>query len=95
MNELTEEEVLHIAHLARIEISHDEMESYKKELNEIMNQINRVNEVNIDTCDYIFSPTENKNEYIPDVGLEESIDIKVNAPKTSGNYIEVRRVIND
>lgn len=60
-----------------------------------MNQINRVNEVNIDTCDYIFSPTENKNEYIPDVGLEESIDIKVNAPKTSGNYIEVRRVIND
>ena len=66
MNELTEEEVLHIAHLARIEISHDEMESYKKELNEIMNQINRVNEVNIDTCDYIFSPTENKNEYIPD-----------------------------
>lgn len=95
MNELTNEQILHIAHLARIEVTDDEIESYKKELKSIMDEINKINEINIDDEDYIFSTTQNRNVYREDEGIDEVVDIKLNAPKTSGNYIEVSRCLND
>ena len=94
MNELTKEEVLHVANLARINVSEEEVEKYKKGLKQILDELNRINEVNADD-DILISPTSNNNIYREDVGIDEDVDILKNAPKKSGNYIEIKRFLND
>lgn len=94
MNELTKEEVLHVAHLARINVCDEDIEKYKVQLKQILNEIERINEVNVEE-DILISPTLNKNVYREDIGINEEFDILKNAPKKSGNYIEIKRFVND
>ena len=94
MNELTKEEVLHVANLARINVTEEEIEKYKVGLKQILDELNRINEVNADD-DILISPTSNNNVYREDVGLDENVDVLKNAPKRSGNYIEIKRFVND
>ena len=94
MNELTKDEVLHVAHLARISVSEEDIEKYKVGLKQILDEVNRINEVNVDE-DILISPTENKNIYREDECIDPEVDILKNAPKKSGNYIEIKRFVND
>lgn len=95
MNELSKEEVLHVAHLARIEVDENDIEKYAVQLKQIMDLINKINEVEIKDSDILISPTENHNLYRDDEVVNEPIDFKKNAPKTNGNYIEIERFVND
>lgn len=95
MNELTKEEVLHVAHLARIEVEENEIEKYSKQLKIIMDQIDKINEVELDTSDILITPSLNHNVYREDEPIIDRVDISKNAPKTNGNYIEVERFVND
>ena len=95
MNELTKEEVLHVADLAKIEVDEKDIIKYKVELKQIMNQIDLINKVNIDEEGILISPSNNKNIYREDVFVNEDIDILKNAPKSNGNYIEIKRFLNE
>ncbi len=95
MNELTKEEVLHVADLAKIEVDENDIIKYKVELKQIMNQIDLINKVNIDEEEILISPSENKNIYREDVFVNEDVDILKNAPKSNGNYIEIKRFLNE
>jgi aspartyl-tRNA(Asn)/glutamyl-tRNA(Gln) amidotransferase subunit C len=95
MDELTKEEVLHVAHLARIEVDEDEIEKYAHQLKRILDEINKINEVRLEETDTLITPIEIHNVYRNDEPSNEQIDIKKNAPKTNGNYIEVERFINE
>lgn len=95
MNELTKEEVLHVADLAKIEVDEKDIIKYKVELKQIMNQIDLINKVNIDEEEILISPSENKNIYREDVFVNEDVDILKNAPKSNGNYIEIKRFLNE
>ena len=94
MNELTREEVLHVAHLARIDVTEEDINKYKIQLKQILDEMNRINELDVDG-DILISPTDNKNEYREDIGINEDVDVLRNAPKKSGNYIEIKRFVND
>ena len=94
MNELTKEEVLHVANLARINVTEEEIKKYQIGLKQILDELNRINEVNADE-DILISPTLNNNVYREDVGIDENVDVLKNAPKRSGNYIEIKRFVND
>lgn len=94
MNELTEDEVLHVAHLARISVSEEDIRKYKVQLKQILNEVERINEVDVDG-DILISPTDNQNNYRDDIGIDEDVDVLKNAPKKSGNYIEIKRFVND
>lgn len=94
MNELTREEVLHVAHLARIDVTEEDINKYKIQLKQILDEINRINELDVDG-DILISPTDNKNVYRKDEGINEDVDVLRNAPKKSGNYIEIKRFVND
>ena len=94
MDELTKEEVLHVAHLARIDVTEEDINKYKIQLKQILDEINRINELDVDD-DILISPTDNKNVYREDVGINEDVDVLRNAPKKSGNYIEIKRFVND
>ena len=95
MDELTESDVLHVADLARVSVSEDEVELYKKQLNQILTELKRINEVDVESDEIMISPSANKNVYREDIPIDESVDISLNAPKTNGNYIEIKRVVND
>ena len=94
MNELTKEEVLHVAHLARINVTDEEIKKYQVGLKQILNEVNRINEVNVDD-DILISPSSNENVYRNDTPIDEEVDILKNSPKASGNYIEIKRFVND
>jgi len=95
MEELTKEEVLHVAHLARIEVDEKDIEKYGHQLKQIMDEINKINEVKLEETDTLITPIEIHNVYRNDEPTNEVIDIKNNTPKTNGNYIEVERFINE
>lgn len=94
MNELTKEEVLHVSDLAKINITDEELKSYQVGLKQILDEIDRINEIDVDG-DILISPSDNKNVYRDDIGIMEDVNVLKNAPKSSGNYIEIKRFVNE
>ena len=92
---MTNEEVLKVAHLARVYIDDNEIEMYKGQLEAIMNEINKINEVEIIDDDIIISPSSNINKYREDIPKKAKDDVLSNAPKTNGNYIQIKRFVNE
>ena len=92
---MTNEEVLKVAHLARVSIDDNEIEMYKGQLEAFMNEINKINEVEIIDDDIMISPSSNINKYREDVPKKAKDDVLSNAPKTNGNYIQIKRFVNE
>ncbi|MBQ3435467.1 MAG: Asp-tRNA(Asn)/Glu-tRNA(Gln) amidotransferase subunit GatC [Bacilli bacterium] len=94
MDKLTEEEVMHVAKLARIEISKEELEKYQVSLKKIFAEIEKIKEIEIEG-DILISPT---SSVCPLESITDSIsnpkEILANANDTSGNYIKVPVVID-
>ena len=44
-DKLTKEEVLHVAHLARIKVDDDEIEKYQVELKQLLDDVDKIKEV--------------------------------------------------
>lgn len=94
---LTQEEVLHVAKLARIKISTEEMEKYQIELKELLDDVDKIKEVEIHEEEKLIAPWNQAAVLREDVS-GEMLDPKTvlkNAPKHSGNYIEVPIVISE
>lgn len=97
MESLDREKVLHVADLGRIKINEDEIQKFGYGLKQILDEINKIDEIDAGTEEILVSPTDNKNIYRDDiVGTSISIkDALSNAPQIKGNYVEAVRVIND
>ena len=92
---IEKEQVKHIADLAKLSIKDEEMEKYQKQLTDILTEIDKIIEVEIDNKDIMISPTENKNVYSDDV-IETHIsksDALLNAKHKRSDYITVPRVL--
>ena len=96
MNELTKEEVMHVAHLARIGLSEEEIPKYQKSLKKMIDEIDKIKTMTDFDDDMMISPCENK------VSLESDLvddvcntDMLNNVPKKKGNFIEVPVVVNE
>ena len=96
-DKLTKEEVLHVADLARIEIDEDELEMYQVKLKQILNEIEKINDVNINDNNILITPTENECILREDKVKEmlEAKQVLENAPRHNGNYFSVPVVIKD
>jgi aspartyl-tRNA(Asn)/glutamyl-tRNA(Gln) amidotransferase subunit C len=97
MESLSREKVLHVADLGRIAISENEIEKFGYGLKQILDEIEKINQLDVKAEDILISPTDNTNVYRNDeVQSMLSInDALKNAPQTKGNFVEVVRVIND
>lgn len=102
-DKLSEEEVLHTAELARIEISKEELSSYQIKLKKLLDDVDKIKEIKLPNSD---GEKENEKLIAPwsrDCVLrndEEGVmldpkEVLQNVPKKSGNYIEVPVVINE
>lgn len=96
-DKLTREEVLHVAELARIKITEEEIEKYRVQLKQLLNDVEKINDV-VGYDDEILIATWNdatvlrKDEPGP---MLEPKEVLANAPRHSGNYIEVPVVIGE
>ena len=93
---LTEEEVLHVAKLARIKLSKEEIEKYQIELKELLHDVEKINEVENFDDDILIACWEENTELRKDKPgqMLEPKEVLENAPRHSGNYISVPVVIS-
>lgn len=92
---ISEEKVKHIANLAKLNVTEEEMNKYQKQLNDILTEIDKILKVDITNDEIMISPSDNKNCYSEDV-IESHIsksDALKNAKRVKGDYIIVPKVI--
>ena len=97
MDKLSKEEVLHVAHLARIDVSDKEIDEYSLELKELLNEVEKINNVEVEINELLISPVSEKAVLRKDenksiITFEE---VKKNAPRVDGNFVEVPVMINE
>ncbi len=95
MKKLKREEVLHVANLAKIELSEKDIEKYQVELKILLDEVEKINDVKGYDDEILIAPWSRETELRKDEEGEMLDPKKVieNAPKHSGNYIEVPVVI--
>ncbi len=96
-NKLTKEEVLHVAKLARIKVTEEEIENYQIELKKILDDVEKINSVKgydeeILIANWNQETVLRKDEVGQMLNPKKIIEI---APHHSGNYIEVPVVIKE
>ena len=94
---LTKEEVLHVADLARISLTDEEICKYQIELKKLLNDVEKINEVEGYDDDILIACWEENTKLRSDEAKEmlNPKDVVNNAPRHSGNYIEVPVVISE
>ncbi len=97
-NKLSREEVLHVARLARIQISDEKtLEKYQYQLKKLLDEIDKIKEVKNYDEDFLIAPVDHEAKPTKDETQEEITfqDVKKNAPHTKGNFIEVPVMIHE
>ncbi len=94
MSKLSKEEVLHVANLARLELTDKEIEDYAVKLKEILDEIDKIQDVSVTTEEIMISPNDNEcilsdDEIIEEINIEDALK---NVPEVTGDYIAVRGV---
>lgn len=97
MDKLTKEEVLHVANLARIEVTEDEIEKYSISLKKLIDDIDKIKDVESKTEELLVTPTLHtitmRNE--DELRTVEFDIFKKNLPRTVGKFVEVPVVIEN
>ena len=94
--QISDDEIIHIAKLARLKITDDELNEYKKNLQEIVDFADTINSVNTDDVGEMISVNENynvfrKDEIRPSLKREELLK---NAPSQDEGMFRIPKVIN-
>lgn len=95
---LTKEEVSHVAELARLYVDEAEYELYGKQLYDILSEIKKIEEVDVEGEDNIMiSPSNNTNTYSNDIigPMLSREEIFKNIKHSNGDYELVPKVINE
>lgn len=97
MDKLTKEEVLHVAHLARISLSDEEVENYQVQLKKLIDDIDKIKEVKDYDDEMLITPVEFNSELRKDEEgqmLDYNTAMK-NVPHSTGNFVEVPVMLNE
>ena len=96
MDKLTREEILHVAELARIKLSEEEIEKYRVQLKQLLNDVEKINDVKGYDDEILIACWEENTKLRKDESGEmlNPKEVIENAPRHSGNYIAVPVVIS-
>lgn len=92
---LTKEEVMHVADLARIEITEDELLKYQKDLKILLDEVDKIKDIEDFDDERMISPTENEFDLERESALVDKDNILSNVPKKMGNFVEAPVMINE
>ena len=96
MSKLTREEVLKLAHLARLAINDDEVEEFQRELSEILQYVEQLQAVDISGLEPTNQVTGLTNVMRQDMEHDYGYaprDLLKNVPAVQGDQIKVKRMI--
>ena len=93
--EITDKEILHIASLASLKINENELETYKKNLQDILNFANIINNANTENLDISIGATEGYNVFREDEikAFEDKEALLKNAEDLENNMFKIPNVI--
>ena len=88
MARITKEEVLHVARLARLELSDDDVAKFQEQLSDILEAVSKVSELDLSDVPPIAHPLEIANAWAEDVPHDclPLDDVFANAPDRDGDY---------
>jgi aspartyl-tRNA(Asn)/glutamyl-tRNA(Gln) amidotransferase subunit C len=91
MARITREEVLHVARLARLELSDDEVERFGEQLSEILEAVSKVSELDLADVPPTAHPLDVANAWAEDEPHEclPIEDVFANAPDREGDLFKV------
>ncbi len=94
--QIEDKDVLHIAKLARLKLADNELENYKKNLQEILDFADTINHVNTDDIGETICINENYNVFRKDEIKQESNkdELLSNAPSQDEGMFRIPKVIN-
>ena len=92
---VTKDEVKYIASLSRLEFNESELEDFTNEFNQILNYIDKLNELDTENIEPLSHPIEKKNVFRKDklvasINRDEALK---NAPDKTDEYFKVPKVI--
>jgi len=93
---VTKDDVKHIAALARLKFSDEELDKFTSQFNDILSYMDTLNEVDTENIEPLNHPVDNENvlrKDIPVPGISRDDALK-NAPETDGEFFIVPRIIN-
>ena len=97
MTAITRADVKHLAHLARLELSDDELDNYAGQLDVILQSVARVSEVVADDIPPTSHPIPMQNVFRDDVakpGLDRA-DVAAGAPAWQDDRFRVPRILDE
>jgi aspartyl-tRNA(Asn)/glutamyl-tRNA(Gln) amidotransferase subunit C len=97
MDKLSVEEVKHVAYLARLELTDEEIEKFRVQLKSLLNEIDKIRDIKDYDDEEMFTPVNHECRLRDDVP-GEMLDYKTalkNAPRTNGNFVEVPVMLNE
>ena len=92
---ISREEVQHVAHLARLEFSEEELERFTRELSNILDYVAKLSEVDTSGVEPTYNALRLENRFRED-RVRESFPVEEilwNAPEREGSSFVVPRVI--
>ena len=94
---VSKEELLHIAKLADLEIKENEIPEYLKNLEDILNYTNVIDEVNVDNCEETIGANDNYNVFRKDEvkQFDNVKGIMDNAQDIENHMFKIPKVINE
>ncbi len=97
MDKLSVDEVKHVAYLARIELNDEEIEKFRVQLKTLIDEVDKIKDIKDYDDDMMFTPVNHDTTLREDTP-GEMLDYKTalkNAPRTSGNFVEVPVMIGE
>ena len=93
---VSKEELLHIANLACLEIEENELDNYLKNLEEILNFANIVNQAPVNGLDITVGANEAKNRFRKDEIeiFKDTQSLLQNAEEKEQNMFKIPKVLN-
>ena len=94
---IDDQKIAQLAHLARLEFDEQSKEEIKKDLENILDLCEKLNEVNTDGIEPLIYMTDTTNNVRPDEIRQEFTreELLQNAPKKDSDYIRVPKVIGE
>ena len=96
MSKLTREDVLKLAHLARLKLTEEEVEHLQVEMNSILQYVAQLQEVDLSEFEPSYQVTGLKNVMRPDEVIDYGVpreSLLKNVPSKEDGHIKVKRMI--
>lgn len=96
MTDINKDEIIHIAKLAMLNLSDKEIDSYTKNMQEILNYAEIINKIDTSNIDETIGVAEQKNIFRKDeiVEFKTRDDLLQNAPSQDEGMFQIPKVIN-